>query len=113
MTRDEAIAIRSRQLSGGAVNPQEAREAEEVLRQAIPPKRTVEWIKKRPREMLAKLALGPMDRDDFYERAKALYEEPSGAYMAISRLQECGLISCEVRLTDAGAQMLNQKRRSR
>jgi hypothetical protein len=110
VTRDEAIAIRSRQLCGGCVSRNEAAQAEEVLKQC--PNKP-DWVKKKAREMLARLAPAPMEREDFLTLAKSLYEgcAPSAVWTALARLEECGLICSEVRLTDAGMQVLSRKRR--
>jgi hypothetical protein len=103
MTRDEAIAIRSRQLSGGAVSMNEAREAEDVLRQA--PAKPKAQIYGKSREVLTKLARGPVDRDDLLEGAKERYGRRN-AWATIARLEERGLICCEVRLTEEGVRAL-------
>jgi hypothetical protein len=105
MTRDEAIAIRSRQLSGGAVSINEAREAEEVLKQGPQEKPRIYGTSG---EVLTRLARGPMEWDDLLATAKERYGDRN-AWATIKRLEERGLIACEVRLTEKGARALGGK----
>jgi hypothetical protein len=106
MTYEEAIEIRSQQLSGRPVNPFEAALALSVIQDG---KKTYSLHKDgKPRKVLEALRGGPVERARFFDHITEGKNRsgPTTPYMAFARLQQAGLVKCEVRLTEAGLRAL-------
>jgi hypothetical protein len=100
MTKDEAITLRARQLSGEAVDPFMFAVALRTIQNDGKKKKRVFRKGCAPDVLLHMLTAGPMERDEFYGR---LGEK---GYEGIRRARNLGLIKCEVRLTPEGLQAL-------
>jgi hypothetical protein len=99
MTRDEAIAIRSRQLAGEPVDESKLDQAVEVLRQ---PERRQRRFGDVRAVVLETLLAGPIERDELY----ATVPRTRSSYGVIQRMRDAGLIRCEMRLTEEGLRAL-------
>jgi hypothetical protein len=101
MTRDEAIAIRERQLSGQSVDREQVTEAMNVLQ--ITSKRSRDLYRNgAPRQVLGLLTSGPVERDAFRSEASKFNRSRD----ILSRLAQKGFIKYEVRLTEDGLRAL-------
>lgn len=106
MTYEEAVEIRSQQLSGGTVNPFEAALALSVIQDG---KKTYALHRgRKPLQVMETLRGGPMERSRFFTRITdgQHRDGKTAPYRAFERLQRMGLVKCEVRLTEAGLRAL-------
>lgn len=99
MTRNQAIAIRTSQLSGKPVDADELAQAIEVLRV---PHRTRKQMGDVRSVVLETLLDGPIERDALY----ATVPRSRSSWGVIRRLRDSGLIRFEARLTEAGLREL-------
>lgn len=99
MTRDEAIEIRTRQLTGQPVDAGKLLQAIEVLNQVERPNKRVS---KTRALILNALMTGPIEKGSLY---KAVAQD-SRARSVLKRLRDSGLIRYDIRLTDAGLKEL-------
>jgi hypothetical protein len=108
MTYEDAVAIRSQQLSGATVNPFEAALALAVIQLGKNTGKRALHKNRKPRQVLEALSDGPMERTRFFERITEgkFRSGPKTPYEAFERLQRMGLIKCEVKLTEDGLRAL-------
>jgi hypothetical protein len=106
MTYEDAVSIRSQQLSGYPVNPFDAALALSVIQEGK--KSYVLHRGRKPRQVLEALSDGPMERTRFFERITEgkFRSGPKTPYEAFERLQRAGFVRCEVRLSEEGLRAL-------